>query len=1048
MCLPQAFVVVKSRDNRGARFKHIDVREESTMVAWLPQQILLLLILVAAGTTGASEETEKWSIPSGRRNEKSSTLGSRVSPRQKEQGSVTTTSSDSLQAVPNQLSKMTIRINRFSSIVDKDKTLSGVSSPTTSQISQTTPESNEGSPSENFPGERYDVLSNIDNEIEPTMSSIDSVESIGGQVARRDRVRAELTSIRGFLPTAKPADQPDDSTMREFPWLVPVESMELKPRKSTRSITAKSQMTGKKPSNSGLRDIVTDSTPHAENAPVPGTHIELDSHPVIVIGHFPKTRNSLDSSIDSGQFQLDLDHDQVTPVRSKGTLPVETSGKERNVEEPLNKPSSKLTFFHSIQEHRDQWDRENHDGTTVSTTSIGFRRRYMRDTEEHSCEKFETSEKRKQEFFSPHYPENYPASIDCIRILDAGEGMVLKLDFQERFDLEAPKDKDDCKYDFLEVRDGLYGFATQIGLFCGKSFPPEITSTGRYLWLHFHSDDTIQYGGFKAVWTTVPRPTDPDMPPEAEPCIKYVTHKYEALINSTEIEEERAVAQKNAVALDCLWIVEAKPQWTMQLNFDSFKLDKPNDCDANFMSVFDGRTEMTSLLKNFCGSIAEAVSTKTSTMFIRFHMEPKAINSTFKALMTAVRAKEDKPCMEDEYDCDDATCIAWDLRCNKRQNCRLGWDEDVSICGKGKSLALDSTRIVIILVIFGLIMFGLTFVFLFNCIRKLIRDHRIIREHIRQSRENRLDEIGRKSTPCPISVSHTDLRQHPTDTPSLEIDSSKDLIPTATIIAHEYTKDLVLEMKYNTKDIIDIHQSNNVSNATQERLQETTEEPQMCDNSCQTRESLFDPRIPDPVIPSPAFSTFGYNSVSNSRNGVYPGVRQSSRNRTYNSPQHNHGSTSKHSSVCSNCSPASRGRDASGTICPRHAPIPAPPGWSVHDPPYPAVIPIHPEDPEYLTYQRYQSPKPERDVKVYQPGIVKQRTIGSGEKYGSFLYGSERESSNTASNTNTSSSQHSGTPRCPVPDPRYRAEAVIEVDQRRPFSIESTKSAPDVIATH
>ncbi|XP_015118412.1 uncharacterized protein LOC107042055 [Diachasma alloeum] len=1050
MCLPQAFVIVivKSRDDRGARFKHINVREESTMVAWLPQQILLLLILVTAETTYVSEKTVKWSIPSGRRNEKSSTLGSRVSSRQKEQRSVTTTSSDFPQAMPTRVSRTNIRIDRFTPIDDEHKTSSDRLSMSRFQISQTTLESNRGSRGQNFNVKRYEIARNADNQIEPKISNSNSLQSIGGQLVKMETVRAQLTSIGGFPSTAKPGDQPDDSTMRESPWSVPAESLKLKPREPIPTVKVNSQMAVKMHFNMGLRDIVSVSNAYPQNPPVTKTHVESDSHPVNTIGHFAKTQNSLDSSIDSLQFQFEPDQDQVTPVRSTGTVPVEVREKESNVEELLNRHSDKLSLSHSAHGYRDRLHRGNHDSTTVSTTAIGFRRRYMRDTTEGSCEKFEIGEERRQEFYSPNYPQNYPASIDCIRVLDAGEGMVLKLDFRDRFDLEAAKDKEDCKYDFLEVRDGLYGYATQVGLFCGKSFPPEITSKGRYLWLHFHSDDTIQYSGFKAIWTTIPRPTAPGVPPEAEPCIKYVTHKYEAMINTTEIEEERAVAQKNALPLDCLWIVEAKPQWTMQLNFDSFKLDKPNDCDANFMSVFDGRTEMTALLKNFCGSIAEAVSTKTSTMFIRFYMEPKAINSTFKALMTAVRAKEDKPCMDDEYDCDDATCIAWDLRCNKRQNCRLGWDEDDSICGKGKSLALDSTRIVIILVIFGLIMFGLTFVFLFNCIRKLIRDHRIIREHIRQSRENRLDEIGRKSTPCPISVSQTDLRQHGSDSPSLEIDSNKELIPTATIIAHEYTKDLVLEMTYNTKDIIDIHQSNNVSNATQERLQETSEEPQMCDSSCQTRESLFDPRIPEPAAPSPVFSTFGYSSVSGSRNGVHPSIRQSSRSQTYNSPKHNHGSTSKHSSVCSSCSPASRGRDTSGTICPRHAPIPAPPGWSIHDPPYAAVIPTHPEDPEYLTYQRYQSPKPERDAKFYQPAIVKQRTIGSGEKYGSFLYGSERSSTNTTSNTNTNSSQHSGTPRCQASDPRYRAEAIIEVDQKRPFSIESTKSAPDVIATH
>lgn len=33
-------------------------------------------------------------------------------------------------------------------------------------------------------------------------------------------------------------------------------------------------------------------------------------------------------------------------------------------------------------------------------------------------------------------------------------------------------------------------------------------------------------------------------------------------------------------------------------------------------------------------------------------------------------------CNDNEYDCEDATCISIDLRCNGRVNCRFRWDED------------------------------------------------------------------------------------------------------------------------------------------------------------------------------------------------------------------------------------------------------------------------------------------------------------------------------------------------------------------------------------
>ncbi|XP_061930093.1 uncharacterized protein LOC107996135 isoform X4 [Apis cerana] len=548
------------------------------------------------------------------------------------------------------------------------------------------------------------------------------------------------------------------------------------------------------------------------------------------------------------------------------------------------------------------------------------------------------------------------------------------------------------------------------------------------------------------------------VPPEPEDCVRDVSG-VQAIISSEDVVDRKTLSEKEGIPLDCLWNITVKEGWKIQLTFsDPFKLQRPNECDANFVDVFKERTDMSSREKNFCGSIADTVVIGTNTAFVRFYTEPKALNSSFEAVMTALRDRDpgDKPCLDNEFYCEDATCIAAELQCNGRVNCRFRWDEEDQSCSKKKSRLIDSQHIVIILIVFSLIMFGMSFAFVFNCVRKLIRDHRIIQEHIRQSRENRLDELGRKATPCPISSSRTDIRDRVSDSPSLEVIPSKELLPPTTLIAQDYTKDLVLEMAYNTRDMHDIHQSNNVSNATQERLQESSDEPEMRDNSCQTRESLFETRIPDNVMPV-GFTTFGVRGPS-SQNGTNHLHYHRHHHLHHQSPPQSRQTSqpsqqsSEHSSQqqCSGCSPASRGRDGSMGICPKHNPIPAPPGWSTHESGY--SLPPHqgsayPEPPDYPSYQRFQSPKPSRENSVYRqsPKLLRQGTIGSGERYGSSIYGSGHGSSNA------SSTQHSATPKCPeqtTPDPRYRAEAVIEVDQRRPFSIESTKSAPDVIATH
>jgi len=53
---------------------------------------------------------------------------------------------------------------------------------------------------------------------------------------------------------------------------------------------------------------------------------------------------------------------------------------------------------------------------------------------------------------------------------------------------------------------------------------------------------------------------------------------------------------------------------------------------------------MNSLEKNFCGSIADTVVISTTTAHVRFYAEPKAMNSSFEAIMTAIKDKEDEKC--------------------------------------------------------------------------------------------------------------------------------------------------------------------------------------------------------------------------------------------------------------------------------------------------------------------------------------------------------------------------------------------------------------------
>lgn len=52
----------------------------------------------------------------------------------------------------------------------------------------------------------------------------------------------------------------------------------------------------------------------------------------------------------------------------------------------------------------------------------------------------------------------------------------------------------------LFCRDGGYETSPLIAKFCGSNRPPFIVSHSNRLWVKFHSDSAITYGGFTAHW--------------------------------------------------------------------------------------------------------------------------------------------------------------------------------------------------------------------------------------------------------------------------------------------------------------------------------------------------------------------------------------------------------------------------------------------------------------------------------------------------------------------------------------------------------------------
>ena len=120
--------------------------------------------------------------------------------------------------------------------------------------------------------------------------------------------------------------------------------------------------------------------------------------------------------------------------------------------------------------------------------------------------------------YTPDYPIPYPDGTTCIWTISVPLGRRVKLTF-EHFELAKSSLSAGygyCKYDkltmdrdYVEIRDGAWSDSRELGSFCGNKLDFEFYSTGRHMWVKFHStsDGRKEYKGFKAHFEAVDSPS-------------------------------------------------------------------------------------------------------------------------------------------------------------------------------------------------------------------------------------------------------------------------------------------------------------------------------------------------------------------------------------------------------------------------------------------------------------------------------------------------------------------------------------------------------------
>ncbi|XP_022530603.2 neuropilin-2a isoform X2 [Astyanax mexicanus] len=227
---------------------------------------------------------------------------------------------------------------------------------------------------------------------------------------------------------------------------------------------------------------------------------------------------------------------------------------------------------------------------------------------------------------SPGYPLEYPPHQNCEWVITAAEPTQrIVLNFNPHFELERLN----CRYDFIEIRDGNSDSADLLGKHCSNIAPPAIISSGPVLHIKFVSDYAHQGAGFS---------------------LRYEIHKtgsehcFRNFTAPTGVIESPDFPDKYPHNLECSYIIIAPPQTEVTLTFKTFDLENDpllmaeGDCKYDWLDVWDGLPQVSPQIGRYCGTkIPPEIVSSTGLLSLTFHTDMAVAKDGFSARYNMTR---------------------------------------------------------------------------------------------------------------------------------------------------------------------------------------------------------------------------------------------------------------------------------------------------------------------------------------------------------------------------------------------------------------------------
>ncbi|XP_028830120.1 bone morphogenetic protein 1b isoform X2 [Denticeps clupeoides] len=252
---------------------------------------------------------------------------------------------------------------------------------------------------------------------------------------------------------------------------------------------------------------------------------------------------------------------------------------------------------------------------------------------------------------SPNYPDDYRPNKMCVWKVTVAQGFHVGLVFQS-FEIER---HDSCAYDYLEVRDGTSERSPLLGRFCGYDKPDDIKTSSNQLWIKFVSDGSVNKAGFAAnFFKEMDECSRPERGHCEQRCVNTLGSFYCACDPGYELASDRRSCEAAACGgfisklngsitspgwpreyppnKNCVWQLEAPPQYRITLLFDAFETEGNDVCKYDYVEVRSGLSADSKLHGKFCGGEKpEPITSQFNNMRIEFKSDNTVSKRGFKA---------------------------------------------------------------------------------------------------------------------------------------------------------------------------------------------------------------------------------------------------------------------------------------------------------------------------------------------------------------------------------------------------------------------------------